>query len=242
MRRFAGPLLLAAAWALDCETENSPFGVSRFLDANGTTCGVGKYLCGDTREYAYCFEKWPSAEWSDPAHLRFEWTPDKDNTEVNVDGNCIRCTELSPNARRMKQLRVETETRQNTKEISIHLTEAKRQFGLALEVMRRQRGAGGSLNDLGLSQEDMRLVTFIEPYVNAAHNRTAPHRTPNRTATPNETESATSVAIVKAATRFDPPVDTKRWGPDSTGLPGAGQAVLLASRNTLAPPRLPRSR
>lgn len=221
---------------MDCETENSPFGVSRFLDANGTTCGAGKYLCGDTREYAYCFEKWPSPEWTDPSHLRFAWTPDKDNTEVNVDGNCIRCTELSPNARKLKQLRVETETRQNTKEIATHLKEAKRQLQLIVEVVRRQRGAGGSLNDLGLSQEDANLVNFIEPYLNAARNRTARPRMPNRTTTPNENQSATAVAIVKQATRFEPPVDTKRWGP-GTDLPGAGQAVLLASRNTLAPPR-----
>ena len=47
--------LLAAARALDCVTENSPFAESRFLDAKGTTCKPGKYLCGDTSEYAYCF-------------------------------------------------------------------------------------------------------------------------------------------------------------------------------------------
>ena len=47
--------LLAAAHALDCETENSPFAESRFLDDKGTTCPPGKYLCGDTSQYAYCF-------------------------------------------------------------------------------------------------------------------------------------------------------------------------------------------
>lgn len=127
MRRLIGTVLLAAAAALDCETENSPFGVSRFLDANGTTCGVGKYLCGDTREYAYCFEKWPSAEWTHPSHIRFNWTPDKDNTEVNIDGNCIHCTELTPSARKLKQLRVETETRKNSRELAGYLAEAKKE-------------------------------------------------------------------------------------------------------------------
>ena len=90
--------LLAAAHALDCETDNSPFAESRFLDDKGTTCPPGKYLCGDTSQYAYCFGEYKEkmADWKPPSHYPFEWVADQDDSEVNVDSNCILCT--SPEA------------------------------------------------------------------------------------------------------------------------------------------------
>lgn len=88
------------------------------------------------------------------------------------------------------------------------------------------------------------MVAIIEPYINAARNRTATARKPNVTATArlNETSGSTRQVIVKDATRFDPPVDTKRWGPgvdmNLPGVPGAvPPAELYAPRNTLQPPR-----
>merc|ERR1719506_3205999 len=36
------------------------------------------------------------ADWKHPSHYPFEWVADQDDSEVNVDGNCILCT--SPEA------------------------------------------------------------------------------------------------------------------------------------------------
>ena len=98
MRATALASLLAAAHALDCETDNSPFAESRFVDDKGTTCPPGKYLCGDTSEHAYCFGEYKEkmADWKHPSHYPFEWVADQDDSEVNIDGNCIFCT--SPDA------------------------------------------------------------------------------------------------------------------------------------------------
>jgi hypothetical protein len=98
MKATALASLLAAAHALDCETDNSPFAESRFVDDKGTTCPPGKYLCGDTSEHAYCFGDYKEkmADWKHPSHYPFEWVADQDDSEVNIDGNCIFCT--SPSA------------------------------------------------------------------------------------------------------------------------------------------------
>ena len=98
MKATALASLLAAAHALDCESDNSPFAESRFVDDKGTTCAPGKYLCGDTSEHAYCFGDYKEkmADWKHPSHYPFEWVADQDDSEVNVDGNCILCT--SPDA------------------------------------------------------------------------------------------------------------------------------------------------